>query len=237
MTIDAMQSTIAANIQGLRMAPLAPAIAAEASRLRANGAEIIVVAAHAGGRCEKFDRPADLSSCESDGEIFRVARALPRGLVDVIAAGHTHAGIAHLVEGIGIIEPMSRGQAFGRVDVTFDRRTRHVTAIQPFAPQSIVAGEYEGQPVTSDPAITRAMAPALQRVHDLQATPLGVSLESPVPRSGSGRLPAGESVCDGPPRIRWRGRRGDQQRRPRPADGFAGRPAHARPALRRLSLR
>jgi 5'-nucleotidase len=191
MTIDAMQSTIAANVQGLRMAPLAPAIAAEASTLRARGAEIVIVAAHAGGRCERFDRPADLSSCESDGEIVRVAKALPRGLVDVIAAGHTHAGMAHLVEGIGVIEPFSRGQSFGRVDVAFDRRTRRVTAIQPFAPQSIVSGEYEGKPVASDPAVVRAMAPALQRVRDVQGTPLGVSVDAPIHRGGPGGSPLG----------------------------------------------
>ena len=66
MTIDALQSTLAANVQGLRIAPLAPAIAAEASKLRAAGAEVVIVAAHAGGRCERFDQPADLSSCDAD---------------------------------------------------------------------------------------------------------------------------------------------------------------------------
>lgn len=190
MTIDAMQSTIAANIQGLRLAPLAPAIAAEAAKLRAAGAEVIIVAAHAGGRCERFDQPADLSSCD-DSEILRVARGLPRGLVDVIAAGHTHAGMAHLVEGIAIIQSFSRGQSFGRVDVTFERKTRRVVRTQPFAPHPIVAGEYEGKSVASDPAIVRAMAPALERVHALQATPLGVSLAAPIARAGSAGSPLG----------------------------------------------
>ena len=191
MTIDAMQSTIAANIQGLRAAPLGPSIAAAASRLRASGAEVLVVVAHAGGRCEQFDRAADLSSCESDSEIFRVARSLPHGLIDVIAAGHTHGGLAHLVEGIGIIQPFSRGQAFGRVDVTVDRRTRTVARIEPFAPRDIVRGDYEGRAVATDPAIVAAMAPALRRVRDLQATPLGVSLDAPVPRIGPFGSPLG----------------------------------------------
>ena len=178
MTIDALQSTLAANVQGLRIAPLAPTIIAEASKLRAAGADVVVVASHAGGRCERFDRPADLSSCEPESEIFRVARSLPHGLVDVIAAGHTHAGIAHVVDGIGIIQPFSRGQSFGRVDVVVDRRTRRVARIEPHAPHAIGPGQYEGRAVASDPAIVQAMAPALQRVHALQATPLGVSLTS-----------------------------------------------------------
>jgi 5'-nucleotidase len=89
------------------------------------------------------------------------------------------------------MQPFSRGQSFGRVDVAFDRRTRRVARIQPFAPRPIVAGEYEGKDVTSDPAITRAMAPALQRVHDLQATPLGVSLDAPIQRAGPAGSPLG----------------------------------------------
>ena len=193
MTIDALQSTIAADVQGLRIAPLAAAIEMNASKLRTAGADVVIVAAHAGGRCERFDQPADLSSCESESEIFRVARSLPRGLVDVIAAGHTHAGLAHEVNGIGIIEPYSRGQSFGRIDLVFDRRTRRVARTQLFAPQPIsgVPAQYEGKAVTSDPAIVQAMAPALQRVRALQATPLGVSLDVAIPRVGSGGSPLG----------------------------------------------
>ena len=80
--------------------------------------------AHAGGRCDRFDRPDDLSSCDSESEIFQLARSVPHGLVDVIVAGHTHAGLAHQVDGIGIIQPYSRGQWFGRVDVVFDPTAR-----------------------------------------------------------------------------------------------------------------
>ena len=196
MTIDALQSTLAANVQGLRIAPLVPAITADAKSLRAAGADVVIVAAHAGGRCERFDRPADLSSCESDSEIFRVARSLPPGLVDVIAAGHTHGGLGHQVNGIGIIQPFSRGQLFGRVDLVFDRRTRHLARTQLFAPREIAPGEYEGRTVTSEPAIVQAMAPALQRVHALQATPLGVSLDAPIQRAGPLGSPLGNLFAE-----------------------------------------
>ena len=196
MTIDALQSTLAANVQGLRIAPLGPAIAANATKLRAAGADIVIVASHAGGRCQQFDQPADLSSCESDSEIFRVARSLPHGLVDVIAAGHTHGGLGHQVEGIGIIQPFSRGQSFGRVDVMVDRRTRRVARIQPFAPHPIVPAEYEGKAALNDPAVVEAMTAALQRVHALQATPLGVSLEAPIERAGHLGSPLGNLFAE-----------------------------------------
>jgi 2',3'-cyclic-nucleotide 2'-phosphodiesterase (5'-nucleotidase family) len=121
-------------------------------------------------------------------------------LVDVIAAGHTHGGLAHEVDGIAIIEPFSGGQALGRVDVVVDRRTRSVARAQLFAPRQVCAQQdpttgncipatesavptkYEGRAVTPDPAVVQAMASALQRVHELQAATLGVSLDAPIRR-------------------------------------------------------
>ena len=213
MTTDALSSTLAANVQGLRVASLGPTIAAEASKLRAAGAAVVIVASHAGGRCDRFDQPTDLSSCDPESEIFRVARSLPHGLVDVIAAGHTHGGLAHLVEGIGIIQPFSHGQAFGRVDVVFNRGTSSVARLQLFAPRGICAQHdpgaeqcvpasasavptiYEGRAVAPDQAIVRAMAPALRRIHDLQATTLGVSLDAPIRRTGDLGSPLGNLLA------------------------------------------
>jgi len=214
MTIDALRLTLAANVQGLRIAPLAPTIAAEAAKLRAAGAEVVVVAAHAGGRCDRFEAPADLSSCDAESEIFQVARSLPANLVDVIAAGHTHGALAHQVNGIAIVQPLSRGQALGRVDLVFDRRTRRIARVQLFAPRGIcerqipaterciaatepgVPATYEGKIVSPDAAIDRAMAAARQRVHTLQATALGVSLEAPVSRVGDRGSPLGNLFAD-----------------------------------------
>jgi 5'-nucleotidase len=214
MTIDALRSTLAANVHGLRIAPLAPAIAAEAAKLRSAGAGIVIVLAHAGGRCEQFDRPADLSSCNGSSEIFETARILPRGAVDVIAAGHTHGGLAHQVDGIAIVQPFSRGQAFGRVDVVFDRTSGTVARVQLFPPRQVcerqnavtgncvpsgVSGDpaqYEGRTVAPDVAIVQAMAPALQRVRTLQATPLGASITSAIRRGGDRGSPLGSLFAE-----------------------------------------
>ena len=217
MTIDALRATLRVNVQGLRASPLVEAIADEASKLRAAGAQIVIVGAHAGGACAEFEDSADLSSCDSLSEIFQVARSLPRGLVDVIAAGHTHQGLAHEVEGIAIIQGYSHGRAFARVDVAFDRRTQRVVRHELFAPREICAqmvGEtascgsraepsappvqarYEGRVVTPDPAIVDAMAPALARVRSLQATPLGVVLDTPMLRSRDAESSLGNLFAD-----------------------------------------
>ncbi len=214
MTIDALRSTIAANIRGLHVAPLAPTIVAEATKLRAAGAAVVVVAAHAGGRCKRFDRPSDLSSCDMESEIFEVARNIPRGLVDVIAAGHTHGAVAHQANGIGIVQPFSHGQAFGRIDVVFDRLAGRVARIRQFAPIQVCAeqdhstgncvpgatpaapAQYEGRHVTFDRAIVQAMAPALERVRRLQATMIGGSLSGPLRRAGDLGSPLGNVFAD-----------------------------------------
>jgi 5'-nucleotidase len=203
MTIDALYATLAANVHGLRVAPLAPAIAAESAKLRSNGADIVIVASHAGGRCAGFDTPYDLSSCDTASEIFEVVRALPPGAVDVIVAGHAHAGMAHIVQGVAIIESFNGGVAFGRVDLTLDRQTRQIVDRRLFPPRMFaeeargnVPPVYEGQAVVADPRIEEAMRPELQRVQQLRTIPLGVVLDTPIGRAGELESPLGNLFAD-----------------------------------------
>ena len=74
MTRDGLTKTLAANVGGLFTAALALTVEAEARQLRQHGADVVVVLAHAGGACEWFDDPADLSSCDDEAEIFQLAR-------------------------------------------------------------------------------------------------------------------------------------------------------------------
>jgi len=210
MTRDALSMTLPSNVIGLQVTALAGAIETEALQLRADGAAVVVLASHAGGSCTAFDRPTDLASCDDTAEIFEALRALPRGLVDVVFAGHTHAAVAHEVNGVAVVQSYSWGRAFSRVDVTVARRgaadgrsvAATVTGVRIFPPREVCAREdaqgrcttgeavglqsrYEGRPVVPDEAVDAAMAPALARVRDLQATPLGPVLETSLTR-GSG---------------------------------------------------
>ncbi len=215
MTSEALSSTIAANVGGLSVAPLVDTIRTHAAALRAHGAAAIIVTAHAGGRCANFERPEDSSSCEPSTEIFTVARELPRGLVDVIVAGHSHAGIGHQVEGIPIIESFNGGRAFGRVDLSVDRLANRVAKSRIWPPRDLCArenpnthacdpagetgmlvqAEYEGAPVVADPAIERVLAPAVERVRALKAQPVGIVLDTPIRRLAPGS-PLGHLVTD-----------------------------------------
>ena len=214
MTIDALDATIAANVYGLRVDPLADTIIREAVKLRASGATLVIVTAHAGGSCTRFDDPYDLSSCEPDQEIMQVARALPTGLVDQIIAGHQHRGIAHVVNGVAITASFSSTRSFGRVDFTVDKTQARIKHRKVFAPQRpcpltnasnkqcawstdeqllLEPAIYEGQIVKADPAVAAIANRAKLQAQALKAKRLGVYLDGPItlehkPESALGNL-------------------------------------------------
>jgi 2',3'-cyclic-nucleotide 2'-phosphodiesterase (5'-nucleotidase family) len=211
MTYDGLTKTLAANVQGLATAALAPTVEAEARQLRQGGADVVVVLAHAGGRCERFDNPTDLSSCDNDAEIFQLARQLPLGLVDAIVAGHSHAAVAHVVAGIPIVQAYSTGRAFTRLDLTVERGTG-VISTRVFLPQALcvtiapegscMAGgatpkHYEGAPVEPDSSVMAAMQPELERVHRWREEPLAITIETVLLRNRNGlESPLGNLFAD-----------------------------------------
>jgi 2',3'-cyclic-nucleotide 2'-phosphodiesterase (5'-nucleotidase family) len=189
---------------GLEVTPLAPAIAEQASALRAAGASLVVLLAHAGAECASFDDPRDLSSCD-DGEIFEVVRALPRGAVDAVFGGHTHAGVAHFVEGVAVVEAYAYGHAFSRIDFRIDRRSGRVLEVFPFRPHRVCAlppsetcapGSYLGAPVEIDDRVNEAIAPGLARAAELRGRLLGVELVTPVLRAHGVESPLGNLFVD-----------------------------------------
>jgi 5'-nucleotidase len=205
MTSGALSATIATTVGGLRVAPLAATIVKEAASLRQQGAHVVVVAAHAGGRCTRFDDPRDLSSCDTgEAEIADVIQEMPRGTVDLVASGHTHSGMAHELDGTIVMQAFSGGVAFSRADIVIDRRTKRVMSKRVFPPRdlcarvyagttrcdpaaardrSLVPAEYEGQPIRPDPAIAQVLAPAVERARTHAAEPLGVVLDTPIRRA------------------------------------------------------
>ena len=160
------QTTISKNVADLVFPSLAEKIKEEALKLRKQGAQVILVTIHAGGRCRSFSKPEDVSSCEG-GEVFPLAKALPKGLVQVIVSGHSHAGMAHLVNGTAILESYSRGAAFGRADLKVFADSRPPVIAKIFPPQNLCGkGKppctnqvYEAKPIVPDPKVAAVIAP------------------------------------------------------------------------------
>ncbi|MEP7050590.1 MAG: bifunctional UDP-sugar hydrolase/5'-nucleotidase [Pseudomonadota bacterium] len=191
---------------GLGVDPLAPALVQEARALRAAGAEVVVALAHAGADCKDFSNPEDISSCRPDAEIFDVARALPPGTVDAIFGGHSHAGVAHVVNGIPIAEAYAAGRAFSRIDLRISGATHHVQSQQVFPPHdlcpSLVAdggcplSDYEGQATIEDPALLTAIMPALAMVESRRQEPVGCTLSKPFTGEHDAESPLGNLFAD-----------------------------------------
>lgn len=193
-------TTMPANFAGLAITEPAAAIAEEAKRLRAEGAQVIAVTAHIGSRCKDLAKPTDTSSCDTNEELFDVLRDLPKGVVDVFVAGHTHAAIAHRIADVAVIESYASGRAFGRVDLRVSP-DGHVTSIKIHQPRALCVGEaldragvpiavaeckpgdYEGKPVAADPAVQSIVDEALDRAAKRRSEKLGIKIAATVTKS------------------------------------------------------
>ena len=224
MTENALITTISSNVVGLDIEPLVVAITREARKLRESDAQLVIVTAHAGSRCEEFDDPYDLSSCDMDGEIMSVANGLPRGLVDHIIAGHTHQRIAHFVNGISINSSIARTVTFARTDFVIDRESGKILDRETFRPRvpcpfinnsdgecawensgAVSPARYEGHLVTPNEKVLEISMRAAASAKDKKNEQLGPYLETPFLLEGNPESPLGNLFVDA---ILW-GAEGD----------------------------
>ena len=198
-------TTAAPNFVGLKMDPLATSLVREARALREQGADLVFVAMHAGGKCEHFDDPHDTTSCENGQEIQEVTSAIPEGLVDGIVAAHTHAGMAHFFNNIPVIESYANGSSFGRIDFTYDTGTHHVVDVELHHPERMCGGEharacdattYEGVGVTPNAAMRTSMQWAFDQARSLKEKLLGVTIASAIHRDYDHESALGNLLAD-----------------------------------------
>jgi 5'-nucleotidase len=219
-TPETPRTTNPLNVAGLRFLPLAPAAKAAAERLRVQGAEVVVVVAHAGGRCEDLRDPNDVTACRPGEEIFAMLNQLPPGTVDAVVAGHTHRGVGHFVHGTPVIETSALGRSFGLISLELDPKTRRpipgATSIQADVPlcervvegtvkcdgsalgsgKPLVPASFHGQPLHPDEAMVALLAPALAKVAVAQAQPLGVDVPVTLHRDSNAESALGSATAD-----------------------------------------
>ena len=181
-TTNSLQTTIAANIGGLSVAPLAATITREASAARQAGADIIIVAAHAGGRCQ--NEADDTPDCDLGGELAAVANALEPGTVDHIFGGHVDNEMAEVINGISVSMNRGKAQSFGRVDFRIDRATGKVLERRIFPPQANPPqrpDSYEGRPLVDAASIASIAEQAAALAAERANEPVGIELAAAFP--------------------------------------------------------
>ena len=203
-------TTMPANFKGLRIQPKpAAALAAAARALREQGAQVIVATMHIGSECKDLTHPDDTSTCDRKTELFDVMHELPPGLVDVVVAGHTHAGVAQRIEGVPVIESFSSGRAFGRVDLTIaGGKVTGAKIFPPMLPCPLDAehnpvplaqchpAPYEGRPVVADAAVQKIADEAIARAGERRAEKLGVTLAGVITKAYKTESAEGDLVTD-----------------------------------------
>ena len=215
ITTRALITTIPSNVVGLEVEPLVESITREATTLRESGAQLVIATSHAGSECTEFHDPYDLSSCDMDGEIMRLASGLKHGLVDHIVAGHTHDRIAHIVNDISITSGIARTISFGRTDFEIDRNTGEIINRKVFPPQypcpwvsntdgtcawddtgNVSRAVYEGRPVTPRASVVEVANRARALAEEIQNEKLGPYLETPFTLDGNPESALGNLFVD-----------------------------------------
>ncbi|PTL75376.1 bifunctional UDP-sugar hydrolase/5'-nucleotidase [Vitiosangium sp. GDMCC 1.1324] len=195
-----------------------------AKRLRAQGAEVVVGLAHAGGKCADLSNPRDTSSCDrSDGEIIGLVESLPAGTLDAVFAGHTHQAMGHYFANVPVLSTWGQGRSFGVLELFVDPATHKVlperTRLQAAIPVcarveeksgscdprklkelggavQLVPPTFLGGPVVPDKEVEALLAPALARVEEEQRRPLGVTVSAPLGRDYEAESALGDVLSD-----------------------------------------
>ncbi|MGZ3709068.1 MAG: bifunctional metallophosphatase/5'-nucleotidase, partial [Bdellovibrionota bacterium] len=128
-TLDTPRTTKSENVATLRFADLKEATIREAKALREEGAQVVLITAHVGLKCDRgrvgagllMRKPTDAQGeCDSDGEMVRLLRSLPEGTVDAVVSGHSHQVVHHWIAGIPVIQGGAFGRYFNLIWLTYD---------------------------------------------------------------------------------------------------------------------
>jgi 2',3'-cyclic-nucleotide 2'-phosphodiesterase (5'-nucleotidase family) len=185
-TATAARPTIVAPFKFMDPAPV---IDDRARKLRARGANVVVVVAHEGGFCNASNNSQDCT-----GDIFKVVPRITQK-IDLIISAHTHGLVNTVVNGIPVTQARWGGQAIGIADIPLDSaggaagpantevRSVNTASIEPFAP--------------IDSLVVRALAQAGPLVNRRITT-----LTTALTRTGT-QYPLGNLVADS---HRWAGK-------------------------------
>jgi 5'-nucleotidase len=144
-TTQLLTTTVKANLVGVRVEPIVPAVIAAAEAAKREGARVFVLTMHAGAECTRALRAFtqadvdDLAGCEAKAEGFAVTQGLadaakqgaPR--FSAVVGGHSHQPNAALVGGIPFLQAGKAGDYLAHIAIEVRGRGANATPTGHFA--------------------------------------------------------------------------------------------------------
>jgi 2',3'-cyclic-nucleotide 2'-phosphodiesterase (5'-nucleotidase family) len=168
------RTTATRNVVGLEFVAPGPIVDSLARRLRARGAQYVIVLAHDGAFCDR----GGAASCR--GEIIQFAQSLHEP-IDAIVSGHTHTLVNTTIAGVPVVQAFSSGTAIDVIDLGPDTTTHEV--------RNVLADS-----LPPDPAVARMVRDAVARVAPIANRPIATIAETLEPRGA--QYPLGNLIAD-----------------------------------------
>jgi 5'-nucleotidase len=121
------------NVADVNFVDAVKPVTSESKKLKKAGANLVLVTAHAGTRCEDklglknwqmWTESTPNSSCDEEEEIVKLVNDLKPGTIDGVISGHTHQIIHHFIGHIPVVQDEAFNQFFNIIYFTFDRKTK-----------------------------------------------------------------------------------------------------------------
>jgi len=112
-------TTKSTNIAGLDFYEPSYFAKIEAEKLRAAGADIIIADTHL---------PGEIKDGKIVSELPQLAEATGNQVLDAIVGGHSHMGVAGVVNGVAVVEALAYTNAVGHMQLFVDKDTKQVVS-------------------------------------------------------------------------------------------------------------
>lgn len=174
--VDTPKTTLAKHVAGLEFKPYAPTLKKYVPKMKAAGAEIVVVLFH-----DQIDVVE--ATMKSVGDLG----------VNAVVAGQNHRKGRTEVHGMPIVNPGPFGRSYVRFDVRIDKATRKVKSVDHEIID--VTGEVGAPPFPPEPELVAIAESARQKAKTLSDDVLG-RLKRPLPIGTFDNSPLGHFVVD-----------------------------------------
>jgi 2',3'-cyclic-nucleotide 2'-phosphodiesterase/3'-nucleotidase/5'-nucleotidase len=126
--------TTAGDTVGLKFGEYISIIKEASGKLRAIGANAVILTSHVGMLCNKDtaeklilnirDKTTPQADCQEDSEMYKLLKSLEGGVIDAVVGGHVHDIVHHWVNGVPVIQSINGGYYSNILYLTFDSTTK-----------------------------------------------------------------------------------------------------------------